>query len=316
MFEELLLLLQPLSLLPFDLDLLFEPHQLQRGQEHLRRKEQLCSTLQGLDQSARSTFQLMRGPAESIQIKEDAGSSPKGVELNHGRSVLRREGTWPRMDETKSKKQVQVVRRSDRAGSESESERLIFHTGRMTGVGGEDEERERRREREKERDGERGRLRSKQAGWWFQLMQSSQVYIENSAEGSKFVKWEKRKKGNGAEGRRQTNPPPRVGVVEGAEAHPTADGNPETTACNNACYNASTRTFPRSEPSKVIKGKPSWMGSPPESVLSELKRTNETQPEGAETEAQEAQNLRWGRLFGAGNIRKMEKTEPKNPKSR
>ncbi|MCI4392360.1 hypothetical protein PGIGA_G00145030 [Pangasianodon gigas] len=319
MFEELLLLLQPLSLLPFDLDLLFEPHQLQKGQEHLRRKEQLCSTRQGLDQSARSTFQLMRGPKEPMQLKEEAGSNQKGVELHRGRFALRREGTWPRMDGAESKKQVRRVRRSDRAGSESESEGLVLHAGRMNGVGGEDEARERRRERERERDGERDRLRSKQAGWWFQLMQSSQVYIENSAEGSKFVKWEKRKKGSGAEGRRQTNPPPRVGVVEGAEAHHATDETPETTVCNDTRHNASTRTFPQSEPSKVIKGKPSWMGSPPESVLSELKRTNETQPEGAEAETHAAQNLRWGRLFGAGNISKTEKTEPKsskNPKSR
>ncbi|XP_053085131.1 AP-4 complex accessory subunit RUSC2 isoform X2 [Pangasianodon hypophthalmus] len=321
MFEELLLLLQPLSLLPFDLDLLFEPHQLQKGQEHLRRKELLCSTRQGLDQSARSTFQLMRGPKEPMQLKEEAESNQKGVELHRGRFALRREGTWPRMDGAESKKQVRRVRRSDTAGSESESEGLVLHAGRMNGVGGEDEERERRRERERERDGERDRLRSKQAGWWFQLMQSSQVYIENSAEGSKFVKWEKRKKGSGAEGRRQSNPPPRVGVVEGAEAHHVTVEHPETTVCNDTRHTASTRTrtFPQSEPSKVIKGKPSWMGSPPESVLSELKRTNETQPEGAEAETQAAQNLRWGRLFGAGNISKTEKTEPKsskNPKSR
>lgn len=317
MFEELLLLLQPLSLLPFDLDLLFEPDQLQKGQEHLRRKEQLCSTRQGLDQSARSTFQLMRGPTESV-----AGSNLKAVELQKGRFMLRREGTWPRMDGEESKKQVRRVRRSDRAGSESESEGLVLHSGRMNGVGGEDEESERRREREREKDGGRDRLRSRQAGWWFQLMQSSQVYIENSSEGSKFVKWEKRKKGSGAEGRRQTHPPPRVGVVEGAEAHQVTNENHngmETTVCNDTRHNPSTKTFPQSELSKVIKGRPSWMGSPPESVLSELKRTNETQPEGAEAEKQMAQSLRWGRLFGAGHISKTEKTEPKsskNPKSR
>uniref|UniRef100_A0A3B1J0T7 Uncharacterized protein n=1 Tax=Astyanax mexicanus TaxID=7994 RepID=A0A3B1J0T7_ASTMX len=127
MLEELLLLLQPLSLLPFDLDLLFEPRQLQKGQEHLKRKEQLCSTRHGLDQSAQ---------------------------------------------------------------------------------------------------------RSKQAGWWFQLMQSSQVYIDNSAHGSKFVKWEKRKKG-GAEGRRQSHPPPREGVVEGAEANHESDERAETERTNS-----------------------------------------------------------------------------------
>lgn len=319
MFEELLLLLQPLSLLPFDLDLLFEPHQLQKGQEHLRRKEQLCSTRQGLNQSVCSTFQLMRGPTESIQLKQEMSSSQKGVELNQARFVLRREGTWPRMDGAESKRQVWGVRRSDRAGSESESEGLVLHAGRMNGVGGEDEEKERRKERERERDGERYKLKSKQAGWWFQLMQSSQVYIDNSAEGSKFVKWEKRKKGSAADGRRQTCPPLRVGVVEGAEAHHTTGENPQTTVCNDERHIVRTGTVSQSEPSKVIKGKPSWMGSPPESVLSELKRTNETQPEGAEAETQSAQNLRWGRLFGAGNVSKTEKAEPKsskNPKSR
>ncbi|KAK2845934.1 hypothetical protein Q7C36_010788 [Tachysurus vachellii] len=315
MFEELMLLLQPLSLLPFDLDLLFEPHQLQKGQEHMRHKEQLCSTRQGLDQSARSTFQLMRGPTAPLLIKEEAGSNQKGMELHRGRFMLRREGTWPRMDGAESKKQVRRVPRSDRAGSESESEGMVLHSARMNGVGKEDEERERRREREREKDGEKDRVRSKQAGWWFQLMQSSQVYIENSAEGSKFVKWERRKKGSGADGRRQMIPPPRVGVVEGAEAHHVTDKNPETTVCNDTCRNASTGTFPQSKPSKVIKGKLSWMGSPPESVLSELKRTNETQPEGAEAEMQTAQNLRWGRLFGAGTISKTEKTEPKSSKN-
>ncbi|TSO98512.1 Iporin [Bagarius yarrelli] len=318
MFEELLLLLQPLSLLPFDLDLLFEPYQLQKSQEHLRRKEQLCSTRQALDQSAHSTFQLMRGPEGHLQLNEEVGFNHKGVELHRGRFMLRREGTWPWMEGAESKKQIRRVQRGESADSESESKRLVLHLGRMNGVGGEDEERERKKQREKEKDGERDRLRSKQAGWWFQLMQSSQVYIENSAEGSKFVKWEKHKKGSGAGGRRQNNPPPRVGVVEGAEAHQVTDKNPETAGCNDAHHNASTETFPQSEPSKLNKGKPSWMGSPPESVLSELKKTNETQPEGAKEEMQATQNLRWGRLFGAGNINKTGKTESRtsnNPKS-
>ncbi|KAI5101723.1 AP-4 complex accessory subunit RUSC2 isoform X1 [Silurus meridionalis] len=317
MFEELLLLLQPLSLLPFDLDLLFEPRQLQKGQEHLRRKEQLCSTRQALDQSSRSTLQLMRGQTASIQLKEEAASNEKGLELHRGEFVLRREETWPRMDGAESKNQLRRVKRNDRASSASESEGLVLHVGRMNGVGGEDEEKERRRERERERDGEKDRLKSKQAGWWFQLMQSSQVYIENSAEGSKFVKWEKRKKGSGTEGRRQSNPPPRVGVVEGAEASPpVVEEKTENVVCSTSRPNSSTGTFSQSEPPKAIKGKPSWMGSPPESVLSELKNTNETQPE---VETHTTQNLRWGRLFGAGNVSKTEKTElrsSKNQKSR
>uniref|UniRef100_A0A4W4GA47 Uncharacterized protein n=1 Tax=Electrophorus electricus TaxID=8005 RepID=A0A4W4GA47_ELEEL len=253
MFEELLLLLQPLSLLPFDLDLLFEPHQLQKGQEHMRRKKQLCSARQDLDQSARSTFQLMRS------------KGTLGVNLMDGR---------------------------DKSAD------------RMKGVGEEDGERERKierdgqreREKKRERDGDAARLRSKQSGWWFQLMQSSQVYIDNSTQGSKFVKWEKRKKG-GTEGWRQNHPPPREGVVEGAEANHTTD-------------------------EQVSKGKPSWMGSPPESVLSELKRSKEQQPdgqgpeEGAQTRTGAgadgvAHGLHWGRLFGAGNLGRTEKTDQK-----
>uniref|UniRef100_A0A3B1K7H0 SH3 domain-containing protein n=1 Tax=Astyanax mexicanus TaxID=7994 RepID=A0A3B1K7H0_ASTMX len=219
MLEELLLLLQPLSLLPFDLDLLFEPRQLQKGQEHLKRKEQLCSTRHGLDQSARSTFQLMRGGcgaqgAEPAH-KGTAGAAAEGAGPQRDRFVLRREGTWPRAEGAGSKWNTQ---RSEGAGSEclEEGAGLTLNAGRRSeagggesgergvervkGVGGEDGERERKRER------------SKQAGWWFQLMQSSQVYIDNSAHGSKFVKWEKRKKEGPRGGDRATRPPERAEV--------------------------------------------------------------------------------------------------------
>ncbi|XP_017540198.2 iporin isoform X2 [Pygocentrus nattereri] len=349
MFEELLLLLQPLSLLPFDLDLLFEPHQLQKGQEHLRRKEQLCSARHSLDQSARSTFQLMRGcgtlGAEPAHTGVEA--KPDGVGTQRDRFVLRREGTWPRMEGVGPKRQVQ---RSEGAGSESleEGAGLMLNAGRrsegsrmeggersadrMKGVGGEDGERERRRER----DGDSARLKSKQAGWWFQLMQSSQVYIDNSAEGSKFVKWEKRKKG-GAEGRRQSHPPPREGVVEGAEASHEVDERLDLqrirlssgagrSAGNGAFDQSGPTSGPPSEPPRACKGKPSWMGSPPESVLTELKRSKERQPDGQDPPggaqgqpgaAADAspQNLRWGRLFGAGNAGRTEKPEQKSAKN-
>uniref|UniRef100_A0A4W4G8Z0 RUN and SH3 domain containing 2 n=1 Tax=Electrophorus electricus TaxID=8005 RepID=A0A4W4G8Z0_ELEEL len=256
MFEELLLLLQPLSLLPFDLDLLFEPHQLQKGQEHMRRKKQLCSARQDLDQSARSTFQLMRSKG-TLGVKDKSADRMKGVGEEDG-----------------------------------ERERKIERDG------------QREREKKRERDGDAARLRSKQSGWWFQLMQSSQVYIDNSTQGSKFVKWEKRKKG-GTEGWRQNHPPPREGVVEGAEANHTTDEH----------GNGGGR-------SRISKGKPSWMGSPPESVLSELKRSKEQQPdgqgpeEGAQTRTGAgadgvAHGLHWGRLFGAGNLGRTEKTDQK-----
>ncbi|KAL7836171.1 hypothetical protein AOLI_G00274550 [Acnodon oligacanthus] len=326
MFEELLLLLQPLSLLPFDLDLLFEPHQLQKGQEHLRRKEQLCSARHGLDQSARSTFQLMRGCGTlgAEPARTGVETKPEGVGPQRDRFVLRREGTWPRTEGAGPKRQVQ---RSEGAGSESleEGARIMLNAGRrseasrmeggersadrMKGVGGEDGERERRRER----DGDSARLKSKQAGWWFQLMQSSQVYIDNSAEGSK------------------------EGVVEGAEASHEVDERLDLhrirlssgagrSAGNGAFDQSGPTSGPPSEPPRACKGKPSWMGSPPESVLTELKRSKERQPDGQEppggaqgqtgaaTDAS-PQNLRWGRLFGAGNAGRTEKPEQKSAKN-
>uniref|UniRef100_W5MAM7 RUN and SH3 domain containing 2 n=1 Tax=Lepisosteus oculatus TaxID=7918 RepID=W5MAM7_LEPOC len=248
LFEELLLLLQPLSLLPFDLDLLFEPRLLQKGQEQRRRKEQLCSAGQGLEQSVRSTFQLMRGRGPAPPPREGA--------------ELRKEGA---------------------------------ETERAKGVGGEswwDREEGEREKRKEQQMPEEARQRDRQAGWWYQLMQSSQVYIDNSAEGAKFVKWEKRKK---PAGRRQAQPPPREGVVEGAEASQETDARKESS----------------SDLSWSGKGKPSWMGSPPDSVLNELKQSKEKEPEmpgaGVTCGSQEevtsegaTQGLRWGRLFGAG----------------
>ncbi|XP_066566782.1 AP-4 complex accessory subunit RUSC2 isoform X2 [Amia ocellicauda] len=309
LFEELLLLLQPLSLLPFDLDLLFEPRLLQKGQEQLRRKEQLCSAGQGLEQSVRSTFQLMRGwgtvpTREGLEPRRDGASS----EMKWG--ALKDE---PKGSEAEPAREERLERRLMGAGAESLRESgggggKGSITQRAKGVGGESwwEREEGERERRKERDqplSEGTRQRDRQAGWWYQLMQSSQVYIDNSAEGSKFVKWEKRKKAAGEAqasrgqdvGRRQAQPPPRVGVVEGAEASQDTEA----------------RKGGRGELSAGSKGKPSWMGSPPESVLNELKRSKEKEPEtlasGGRRGSQEegaadgaAQGLRWGRLFGAG----------------
>uniref|UniRef100_A0A3Q3J2D5 RUN domain-containing protein n=1 Tax=Monopterus albus TaxID=43700 RepID=A0A3Q3J2D5_MONAL len=231
LFEELLLLLQPLSLLPFDLDLLFEPHLLQQGQEHLRRKEQLCSAGQSGDQSIHSTFQLMRawrmeeGFANLWKERGMGGQRVKGV------------------------------------GQESQ------------GDGEDGQEKRRKKDREKDVVNEGRQRHDRQAGWWYQLMQSSQVYIDQSTEGSKFVKAEKRKKSS--ERRQGQLPPTREGVVEGAEA---------------------TRS----------RGRPSWMGSPPESVLTQEKETKPLEVTGttAQAAAQEespsqGQSLRWGRLFGS-----------------
>uniref|UniRef100_A0A3B3VZ25 Iporin-like n=2 Tax=Poecilia latipinna TaxID=48699 RepID=A0A3B3VZ25_9TELE len=231
LFEELLLLLQPLSLLPFDLDLLFEPHLLQKGQEQLRRKEQLRSA----GPASRSTFQLMRGWSTTV-----------GDVARSERPGLRREGTWPGME-----------RDGATAGASLWKERAK-----------DVKERDRRKEKDPGH---------KQAGWWYQLMQSSQVYIDQSAEGSKFVKAEKRKKSSE---RRQNQPPPaREGVVEGAES----EGE-------------------RGASGGESRGRPSWMGSPPESILNREKDPNLAEDTGVEIRDEspsQGQSLRWGRLFGS-----------------
>ncbi|XP_048874582.1 AP-4 complex accessory subunit RUSC2-like isoform X2 [Brienomyrus brachyistius] len=321
LFEELLLLLQPLSLLPFDLDLLFEPRLLRKGQEHQRNKKELCSTGQGLDGSMRSTFQLMRG----------LGLESKSEVLDTGlkeRIGLWNKEAWSMMEGARSRKDG-IVQRKEAVGlsqegiegnrieleakdrRRTEGEPKLAKRGadlwgdsregapwgalRATGVGREEVKREGETEREPQFIGG-AKPRDRQAGWWYQLMQSSQVYIDNSTEGSKFVKWEKRKKPTGeCQGarvvedlglRQQSQPPLREGVVEGAEAiqeknAPKANGGPHSKA----------------------KGKPFWMGSPPESVLNELKKSEEKEPEGQRgvmgAEEEPPQGMRWSRLFGA-----------------
>ncbi|KAJ0019668.1 hypothetical protein NQD34_007237, partial [Periophthalmus magnuspinnatus] len=218
LFEELLLLLQPLALLPFDLDVLFEPCLLQKGREHLRRKELLCGNTLSLHQSERSTFQLMRGqsssPSERGQARGEDGADPAG--------------------------EASVT-----AGRGSTCQKA-------------------------------------KEGWWYQLMQSSQVYIDQSTQGSKFTKAERRRRSS----ERQA-PPTREGVVEGAESGPIR--------CS-------------SEGSSVVpKGRLSWMGSPPEIALNHDKDSSV-----------ENQGLRWGHLFGATGSSSQEGRESrkKAPKSR
>uniref|UniRef100_A0A667Y5K3 SH3 domain-containing protein n=1 Tax=Myripristis murdjan TaxID=586833 RepID=A0A667Y5K3_9TELE len=262
LFEELLLLLQPLSLLPFDLDLLFEPHQLQKGQEHLRRKEQLCSAGQGVDQSARSTFQLMRGRQAMMEVGFAGLLKERGIGGQRMKGV----------------------------GRESQGE---CEDG---------QEKDRRKERERDLLEEGRQRQDRQAGWWYQLMQSSQVYIDQSTEGSKFIKSEKRKKSS--ERRQGQLPPTREGVVEGAES--SQEGDVESAGS---------------------RGRPSWMGSPPESVLNQEKDTRALEGAGAGAQAvaqeespSQGQSMRWGRLFGSnvGSPSRGEGAEPrvKTQKSR
>ncbi|KAL4623196.1 iporin-like isoform X1 [Arapaima gigas] len=339
LFEELLLLLQPLSLLPFDLDLLFEPRLLQKGQEHIRRKEQLCSAGLRLEQSARSTFQLMRGFSKAgTETKREAAEAREGeVGLKQDRikqcqgdvllenEVLKhqRDGLEPtkgksveKQKETMDKElkmagpdvrlstesggeergaggiEVQMVKSAD-VGWDGEGKSNTKNSGEAQNVEGSWEKDNRRSEEvgPKQKD--------RQAGWWYQLMQSSQVYIDNSNEGSKFVKWEKRKKpagrapGNGAEEAearyRWSQPPPREGVVEGAEASQLADTLKE--AGGEVCSKGGDCKG---------TGRPLLMGSHSEPRQTELKELETQSAATGPPEEGPSQAMWWGRLFGAG----------------
>ncbi|XP_023059016.1 iporin isoform X2 [Piliocolobus tephrosceles] len=241
LFEELLLLLQPLALLPFSLDLLFQHRLLQSGQQQRQHKE-LLRVSQDLLLSAHSTLQLARargqeGPGDMDRAAQ--GERVKGVGASEG-------------------------------GEEEEEEEETEEVAEAAGGSG------------------RGRwARGGQAGWWYQLMQSSQVYIDGSTEGSRFPRGSsnsssEKKKGAGGGGPLQA-PPPREGVVEGAEACP-----------------ASEEALGRE------RGWPFWMGSPPDSVLAELRRSREREgPAAPPAENEEGASepspggIKWGHLFGS-----------------
>ncbi|KAM8941582.1 AP-4 complex accessory subunit RUSC2 isoform 2-T5 [Lycaon pictus] len=247
LFEELLLLLQPLALLPFSLDLLFQHRLLQSGQQQRQHKE-LLRVSQDLLLSAHSTLQLARARGQ-----EGPGDVDRAV---HGERVK----------------------------------------GVGAPEGGEDEEEDETEEVAEAAGGSgRGRwARGGQAGWWYQLMQSSQVYIDGSTEGSRFPRGGtsssiEKKKGAGGGG-----PPPREGVVEGAEACPA----PEETLGRD-------------------RGWPFWMGSPPDSVLAELRRSREREgstapPAENEEGASEPSpgGIKWGHLFGSRKAQR--ETRPTN----
>ncbi|XP_054999496.1 AP-4 complex accessory subunit RUSC2 isoform X2 [Sorex araneus] len=245
LFEELLLLLQPLALLPFSLDLLFQHRLLQSGRQQQQRKELLRES-QDLLLSAHSTLQLTRargqeGPGDMDRAGD--GERVKGVGAPEG--------------------------------GEDEEEEEAEEAAAAAGSSG------------------RGRgARGGQTGWWYQLMQSSQVYIEGSAEGSRFPRGgssSEKKKGTGGGG-----PPPREGVVEGAEACPAPE-----------------------EPLVRDRGWPFWMGSPPDSVLAELRRSRDREgppapPTGNEEGASEPSpgGIKWGHLFGSRKAQR--ETRPTN----
>uniref|UniRef100_A0A8C5JZ26 RUN and SH3 domain-containing protein 1 n=1 Tax=Jaculus jaculus TaxID=51337 RepID=A0A8C5JZ26_JACJA len=247
LFEELLLLLQPLALLPFSLDLLFQHRLLQSGRQQQQHKE-LLRVSQDMLLSAHSTLQLARargqeGPGDMDRVAP--GERVKGVGAPEGGE-----------DEEETEKVAEVV------GSSGQ--------GRWT--------------------------RGGQAGWWYQLMQSSQVYIDGSTEGSRFPRGSsnnsngssiEKKKGT-VSGAAPHAPPPREGVVEGAEACPAPE-----------------------EAIGQERGWPFWMGSPPDSVLAELRRSREREgPSAPPAENEEGTSepssggIKWGHLFGSRKVQR------------
>lgn len=308
LFEELLLLLQPLSLLPFDLDLLFEPHLLQNFQDQLRRKEQLCSAGHKGDQAAHSTFQLMRG--WSTTVSEMARDS--SVEVKKERAGLRREGTWPRMEGVGSRRGGGSVSSVKPVSRETLMEVGISNLWKERGASGQRVKGVGQESQLEGGDGQKKEIaaaregrqqQERQAGWWYQLMQSSQVYIDQSTEGAKFVRTEKRKKS--LERRHGQLPPTREGVVEGAESSQKEE----------RCRSSSS-----SSESAGSRVRLSWMGSPPESIIHQEKENKplKVSDTGDQAPAQEqnhlkGQSLRWGRLFGAvgGSPSKVDGAEEK-----
>uniref|UniRef100_A0A8B9RW62 RUN and SH3 domain containing 2 n=1 Tax=Accipiter nisus TaxID=211598 RepID=A0A8B9RW62_9AVES len=298
LFEELLLLLQPLSLLPFNLDLLFEHHLMQMGKEQQQQKE-LLRVKQDLLLSAHSTLQLMRTRGSS-EDPDGCSTAPEACKASA------RDGD------------ISPGHSPQQAASER-----VKGVGASCGDG--DREEEGRKTQESAWEGKK----DKQAGWWYQLMQSSQIYIEGSAEGSKFVRYEKKKKALNTVPRSaetQKAPPPREGVVEGAEACPIAEGTLEERPKAASKPSPEAMEEPLEKPQQVPVGEevkerswPFWMGSPPDSVLTELKRSKEKETgtqqrvgtaaeasrEESSTNASEgSQPIKWGHLFGSRKVQK------------
>ncbi|XP_017674540.1 PREDICTED: iporin isoform X3 [Lepidothrix coronata] len=304
LFEELLLLLQPLSLLPFNLDLLFEHHLMQMGKEQQQQKE-LLRVKQDLLLSVHSTLQLMRTRGSS----EDPDGCSTAPETCQGGA---------RDDDI----------------SPGHSPQQAVSEKRVKGVGASCGDGDREEERSKMRESTWERKKDKQAGWWYQLMQTSQIYIEGSAEGSKFIRSEKKKAAlNTAPKSVETHkaPPPREGVVEGAEACPIAEGTLEERPKAASKPSPEAVEGPLEKPQQVMVSEevkerswPFWMGSPPDSVLTELKRSKEKETgtqqrvgaaasapqEDSSTSASEgSQAIKWGHLFGSRKVQK----EPRQP---
>ncbi|OPJ75433.1 iporin isoform C [Patagioenas fasciata monilis] len=304
LFEELLLLLQPLSLLPFNLDLLFEHHLMQMGKEQQQQKE-LLRVKQDLLLSAHSTLQLMRTRGSS-EDPDGCSVTPEPCKVGA------RDGD------------ISPGHSPQQAASE-----------RVKGVGASCGDGDREEERRKVQESTWEEKKDKQAGWWYQLMQSSQIYIEGSAEGSKFIRYEKKKKALNAVPRAAEThkaPPPREGVVEGAEACPIAEGTLEERPKAASKPSPQPVEEPLEKPQQVLVSEevkerswPFWMGSPPDSVLTELKCSKEKetgiqqrvgaaaaaapQEESSTSASEGSQPIKWGHLFGSRKVQK----EPRQP---
>lgn len=221
-------------------------------------------------------------------------------EVKKERALLRREGTWPRAEGIESRRHGAAI---NSAGPVRRETMMEVDGQRVKGVGQESQGCEGAEIKEKDVTDEGHQHQDKKAGWWYQLMQSSQVYIEQSAEGSKFVKIEKRKKSS--ERRHGQPPPTREGVVEGAESSQIEEG-----------YRSRGNSSSSSTESTGSRVRPSWMGSPPESIINQEKEIkplkvseNRYHKEPGRKPLEEnpchkdpapVQSLRWGRLFGAG----------------
>ncbi|XP_030899902.2 AP-4 complex accessory subunit RUSC2 isoform X2 [Melopsittacus undulatus] len=304
LFEELLLLLQPLSLLPFNLDLLFEHHLMQMGKEQQQQKE-LLRVKQDLLLSAHSTLQLMRTRGSS-EDPDGCSTAPEACKVG-----TRDGDTSPgHSPQQAAKERVKGV-------------------GASCGDGDREEERKKMRESTKMRDSTWEGKKDKQAGWWYQLMQSSQIYIEGSAEGSKFIRYEKKKKALSTVPRSAEThkaPPPREGVVEGAEACPIAEGSLEERPKAANKPSPEVVEEPLEKPQQIPVSEevkewswPFWMGSPPDSVVTELKRSKEKeagtqqrvgaaaaapQEESSPSASESSQPIKWGHLFGSRKVQK------------
>uniref|UniRef100_A0A8C6YI08 RUN and SH3 domain containing 2 n=2 Tax=Elapinae TaxID=42168 RepID=A0A8C6YI08_NAJNA len=243
LLEELLLLLQPLSLLPFGLDLLFEHHLLQVGRWQQRQKE-LLRGQQGLLLSAHSTLQLMR-----TRDAQRAGEGSRGPPPLEGAA-------------------------EPKGGPELKKDR--------------------------------------QASWWLQLTQSSQVYIQGSPEGARLAHHERKKRAGTRWAEAGRGPPPREGVVEGAEACPPTEAPPVRERLPAEAKPPWKPGPPAREEGKE-KSRPFWMGSPPDAVLAELKRSREQDQAAAPGKEQPVTRVpsgsqpKWAHLFGS-------RQAPKEPK--